>query len=354
MSERPVMILAGGTGGHVFPALAVAEQLRERAVPVLWVGTRQGLEARVVPPAGFPMEWVQLTAPSRRGWRGLLLSAPAVLRAVLHGVRLLHRYRPAVVLGMGGYASSAVALAAVLRRVPLVIHEQNAIAGLTNRILSRLASRVLLGFPQAQGLAGGTYLGNPVRAALQKPNDPPHFDDRAALRLLIIGGSQGAEIFNQVVPQAIDALPEEIRPQIWHQTGSDPKPVAARYPDSSTPRLQQFIDDMDEAYAWADLVLARAGAMTIAELACVARAAVLVPYPHAADNHQMANAESYAQGGAAEVWEQGRFTPFRLAERLRELAETRAPLERMAQAAATQARPSAAAQVAECLLEFRA
>ncbi len=354
MREGPVMILAGGTGGHVFPALAVAEQLRAREVPVLWVGTRQGLEARVVPPAGFPIEWVRLTAPSRRGWRGLVGVAPAVLLAVLQGMRLLRRYRPTVVLGMGGYASSAVALAAVLWRIPLVIHEQNAIAGVTNRILARLAKRVLLGFPYAQGIKGGTHMGNPVRAALQQ-NPPPAavLSGESALRLLIIGGSQGAEIFNEVVPQAIAALPEQYRPQIWHQTGSDPQSVAARYPSEAALRVSPFIEAMDEAYAWADLVLARAGAMTIAELAVVARAAVLVPYPYAADNHQMANARGYAETGAAEVWEQNQFTPARLAQRLRELAQDRAALQKMTRAARNQARPHAAAQVAACLLELR-
>ena len=354
MHEGPVMILAGGTGGHVFPALAVAQQLRARSVPVLWVGTRQGLEARVVPPEGFPMEWVRLSAPGRHGWRGLMGAAPAVLLAVAQGLRLLHRYRPTVVLGMGGYASSAVAIAAVLRRVPLVIHEQNAIAGVTNRILARLAKRVLLGFPSARGIKDGTHMGNPVRDVLQQvPASVSHSAGEAALRLLIIGGSQGAEIFNEVVPQAIADLPEEFRPQIWHQTGSDPQAVAARYPSEVTPRVSQFIDAMDEAYTWADLVLARAGAMTIAELAVVARAAMLVPYPHAADDHQMANAHSYADAGAAEVWEQARFTPARLAQRLRELAQDRASLQAMMQAARAQARPKAAANVAECLLELR-
>ena len=350
MSARPVMILAGGTGGHVFPALAVAEWLREQDRQVLWVGTRTGLEARLVPRAGFSILWLPLRAPRRGRW-GLLGIFPRVLWAVCLGVRYLLRHRPAVVLGMGGYASFSVALAAWLCRIPLVVHEQNAVAGLANRILARLATRVLLGFSRVRGLRGGTPLGNPVRASLCTQPLSPDTRDRP-LRLLVVGGSQGAEIFNIVVPEALHAMPEDCRPTVWHQVGCDPKRVAERYSPLPPPRLDAFIEAMDEAYVWADLVLARAGAMTLAELAASARGAVLVPYPYASDDHQLENARQYAEGGAAEVWTQDEFTPRRLARRLAELARDRSPLSVMSQAALRQARPAAAADVAGCLLEF--
>lgn len=351
MSTRPVMILAGGTGGHVFPALAVAERLRERGVPVQWVGTRTGLEAWLVPQAGFPIIWMPLRAPRRRGLLGLVGVMPRVLWAVVLGIGLLLRHRPAVALGMGGYVSSAVALAALLCRVPLIVHEQNAVAGLTNRVLARFAARVLLGFSDVRGIHGGIHLGNPVRVSLCAQPLSPEAPMRP-LRLLVVGGSQGAEVFNLVVPEALRVMPEDCRPSVWHQTGSDPAPVARRYPSGAQPRLDAFIEEMDQAYVWADLVLARAGAMTLAELAASARGAVLVPYPHAADGHQFDNASQYAEDGAAEVWEQDEFTPQRLALRLAELARDRATLVEMSRAALRRARPDAAGDVAECLLEF--
>ena len=351
MSVRPVMILAGGTGGHVFPALAVAERLRERGVPVRWVGTRSGLEARLVPQAGFPMIWLPLRAPRRRGLWGMLGVMPSLSWAVGLGVALLLKHRPAAVLGMGGYASSAVALAALLCRVPLVVHEQNAVAGLTNRVLARFAARVLLGFSQARGIRGGIHLGNPVRVSLCAQPLPPDASDRP-LRLLVVGGSQGAEIFNRTLPETLRVMPKECRPSVWHQTGCEPALVAGRYPREAEPRLDAFIEEMDEAYVWADLVVARAGAMTLAELAASARGAVLVPYPHAADGHQAENARQYAKGGAAEVWKQEEFTPQRFASHLAELARDRPRLARMSRAALREARPEAAAGVADCLLEF--
>lgn len=351
MSSRPVMILAGGTGGHVFPALAVAERLRERSVPVMWVGTQAGLEARLVPQAGFPITWMPLRAPKRRGLLGLVGVMPRMLWAVGLGLGLLLRHRPAAVLGMGGYASSAVALAALLCRIPLIVHEQNAVAGLTNRVLARFAARVLLGFSHVRGIEGGLHLGNPVRGSLCAQPLSPETPERP-LRLLVVGGSQGAEIFNLVVPEALQGMPEDCRPSVWHQTGSDPDSVAGRYPPESSPRVDAFIDEMDEAYVWADLVLARAGAMTLAELAASARGAVLVPYPHATDGHQLENARQYAADGAAEVWEQQEFTPQRLAAHLAELAEDRPQLVSMSRAALRRARPDAAGDVADCLQEF--
>ena len=352
MSGRPIMILAGGTGGHVFPALAVAERLREQGVPVIWAGTRGGLEESLVPRAGFPISFLSLRAPRWRGFAGLIEVAPQVLWGILKGFWLLLRHRPAVVLGMGGYASSAVAMAALLSGVPLVIHEQNSVAGLTNRWLAHGAARVLQGFKAVQGLSGGAYYGNPVRISLcAQPLDEAAVD--RPLRLLVVGGSQGAEVFNDVVPRAMDMMSDEDQTEVWHQTGSDPIPVLKRYKERCAYRTEAFINGMEDAYLWADLVLARAGAMTLAELAASARGAILVPYPYAADDHQQANAEQYAEGGAAEIWAEEEFTSGRLASRLSELMRDRACLAAMGRAALRKARPEAAQMVADTLMEYR-
>ena len=346
---RPVMILAGGTGGHVFPALAVAEVLRTRQIPVVWVGTPQGIEARLVPAAGFTLEPIRLQGLRRRSWGGLLMAVPQVLRGMRQGWRLIRQYRPRVVLGMGGYASSSVALTAWLCRIPLVIHEQNAAAGFTNRILAHIARTVLLGFKETSGIHGGTWVGNPVRASLKPVAAAPG----RRLRMLVIGGSQGAQVFNEVIPQALHQLAEVSRPEVWHQTGQDPQAVAECYPPHSQVRVNAFIDEMDEAYAWADLVVARAGAMTLAELAATERPAVLVPYPHAADDHQAHNAHRYAAAGAARVIPQSEFRADRLAELLIELSRTPASLQAMRKAARAQACAQAAERVADCLLEVQ-
>ena len=355
-AARPILILAGGTGGHVFPALAVAEELRRRGAPVVWFGTPRGLEARVAPAAGFPFETLALRAPGRPGAAGVLRALPRLAAAVLRGLRLLAAHRPASALGMGGYASAPGALAALLRRVPLAVHEQNARAGLTNRLLARLAARTLTGFARVEGLRPGyEYVGNPVRAALQRPAAPVDAAPRP-LRLLVVGGSQGARFLNRAAPAALRELAPEEQPEVWHQhgAGDGAAELRARYPDGAGPRLSAFIDDMGAAYAWADLVLARAGAGTLAELACAGRAALLVPYPHAAGGHQAENARRHAAAGAARTLAQADCAPARLAAALRELGADRARLRAMGAAAGRLARPRAAAAVAERLLELAA
>ncbi len=357
MSEmRPVLIMAGGTGGHVFPALAVAERLRERGVPVVWMGTRRGLEATLVPKAGIPMEWIGVAGLRGKGVRRLLEMPLMLGRALWQAGTILRRLRPRVVLGMGGFTSGPGGLLARSLGIPLVVHEQNAIAGLTNRWLARIANRVLEGFPATfPATRQALTVGNPVRERIALlPPPAERFAGRAGRsRLLVVGGSQGALALNRLVPQALALFDEAERPEVWHQAGGQlhEAAVAAYRELGVTARLMPFIEDMAEAYAWADLVLCRAGALTIAELAAVGVGAVLVPFPFAVDDHQTANARFLERGGAALVRQQAELTAERLAMTLHGLLGDRARLLRMAEAARRMAKLEAAEQVAVACLE---
>lgn len=350
-----VMIMAGGTGGHVFPALAVASGLAERGASVVWMGTRAGLEARLVPQAGYPVEWIPVAGVRGKGAMTWLLAPLRLLRALLLAVGALRRQQPAVVLGMGGFVAGPGGLAAWLLRRPLVIHEQNARAGLTNRILSRLATRSLQAFPDA--LPHAETLGNPVRpeiAALAPPAERLH-NRQGALRLLVLGGSQGALALNRTLPQALALLPAGVRPQVWHQAGRTLQQAAKTYGDDTAGvTLVEFIDDMAAAYAWADLVVCRAGALTVAELAAAGVGAILVPFPAAVDDHQTANARYLSERGAALLLPQAELTPQRLAGELQALAGDRPRLLAMAVAARSAAWPDARARIVEQCLEVAA
>ncbi len=353
---RPVLIMAGGTGGHVFPALAVAERLRERGVPVAWMGTRQGLEAALVPKAGIPIEWIGVAGLRGKGVRRLLALPFMLGRALWQAGAILRRLRPPVVLGMGGFASGPGGLAACALGIPLVVHEQNAVAGLTNRWLARLASQVLEAFPGTFPPARrAVSVGNPVResiAALPPPAE--RFAGRAGpSRLLVLGGSQGALALNQRVPEALALLNDEERPEVWHQAGGQlhETAVAAYQKAGVTARLTPFIEDMVAAYGWADLVLCRAGALTVAELAAAGIGAVLVPFPFAVDDHQTTNARFLEQGGAAQLVQQAELSAENLALLLRELLGDRQRLLAMAEAARCLANTGAAEQVARVCLE---
>jgi len=316
-----VAIMAGGTGGHVFPGLAVAGVLRERGVPVVWFGTAQGLESRLVPEAGLALFTLPVQGLRGHGL-GAWLSAPWRLqRPVFMALRYLRQVRPRVVLGFGGYVTGPTALAARLLRIPLIIHEQNAVAGLTNRVLARFSEAVLCGFPEAFPPGPHVkWVGNPVRPAIaalasglgQPPADP----GGRRLRLLVVGGSQGALALNRAVPEAIAQLPEAQQPRVRHQAGERTLSAArdAYRAAGLKAEVVRFIDDMAEAYAWADLVICRAGALTVTELAAVGVPAILVPFPQAVDDHQTANARHLVAAGAAWLLpqrgvEQGELSP---------------------------------------------
>ncbi|MFZ4789918.1 MAG: undecaprenyldiphospho-muramoylpentapeptide beta-N-acetylglucosaminyltransferase [Candidatus Competibacteraceae bacterium] len=355
-ASHPVLIMAGGTGGHVFPALAAAECLRERGIPVTWLGVRTGLEATLVPKAGIPMEWIEVAGLRGTGWRRRGLTLFMLARALWQARAVLRRLQPAVVLGMGGFVSGPGGIMARWLGIPLVVHEQNAIAGLTNRILARWAQRVLEAFPgtfppQRQAMT----VGNPVRRTIADlPPPAERFAGREGrTRLLVLGGSQGALALNQRVPQALALLDAAERPEIWHQAGGRLQDAAqaAYHQAGIAVRLTPFIDNMAEAYGWADVVLCRAGALTIAELAAAGVGAVLVPFPFAVDDHQTANARFLEQGGAALLIQQAELTTERLATLIRELSGARARLLRMAEAARRLAKIDAADQVATICLE---
>ncbi|OGI47306.1 MAG: undecaprenyldiphospho-muramoylpentapeptide beta-N-acetylglucosaminyltransferase [Candidatus Muproteobacteria bacterium RBG_16_65_34] len=339
---RSVLIMAGGTGGHVFPGLAVARRLREQSVNVVWLGTREGIEARVVPPAGIEIEYIQIRGLRGGGVLRWLLLPLRLNVAMLQAFRILRRRRPDAVLAMGGFAAGPGGMMASLLGIPLVVHEQNAIPGFTNRLLARLADRVLCAFPAAfGGLAKAYHVGNPVRREIAQLPAPGErlANRRGRLRLLIVGGSQGATVFNEVMPEAIRSMPESERPEVWHQCGRDNLTTVQQQYESrimnheSRVRVSEFIDDMAAAYAWADVVLCRAGAMTIAELAAAGAASILVPYPHAADDHQTANAQYLAGRAAATLLPQTEFSAARVRALLADLAANREVILRMAQAA---------------------
>ena len=355
-TQRLVLIMAGGTGGHVFPALAVAERLRACGVPVVWMGTQRGLEATLVPKTGIPLEWVGVAGLRGKSLRQRLMTPVMLSQALWQAGAILRRLRPSVVLGMGGFVSGPGGVMARLLGIPLVVHEQNAIAGMTNRWLARIARRVMEAFPGTfPPERRATTVGNPVRASIAElPPPAERFAGRTGpCRLLVLGGSQGALALNQLVPQALTLLADNEQPEVWHQAGGQLHEAAeAAYREAGiTVRLTPFIVDMAEAYGWADLVLCRAGALTIAELAAAGVGAVLVPFPFAVDDHQTVNARFLERDGAALICQQAELTAERLAALLNELLADPDRLLRMAEAARRLAKIDAAEQVAQACLE---
>lgn len=358
-----IMIMAGGTGGHVFPALAVAQQLQSQGVEVIWMGTHRGIEAKVVPAAGIQMEWVSVSGLRGKGAVSWLLAPFKLLVALMQSVVVLFRCRPMAVLGMGGFVAGPGGLVTWLLRKPLLIHEQNAIAGLTNRLLARVATRTMQAFPNALPQKSQPLLsGNPVRAEIAAlPEPQQRYSVRSGrLRLLVLGGSLGARSLNEVVPAAVSALSDEQRPEIWHQAGEKLIDEArGGYRDASIDaRIEPFIENMAEAYGWADLVLCRAGALTIAELSAAGVASLLVPYPYAVDDHQAHNAAYLGDGGAAVMMRQDALSAEALAELWQGLYQqhnshdgVRNHLLSMATSARALAKPDAVQQVADLCIE---
>jgi len=354
MTPGPVMIMAGGTGGHVFPGLAIADALRARDCNVVWLGTRTGLEARVVPERGIPIEFISIGGV--RGKRLLAwLAAPfRVAAAVVQALAIVRRIRPSVVLGMGGFVAGPGGIAAWLTRRPLLIHEQNAVAGTTNRLLSRIASRVFEAFPGSFGRAGAITTGNPVRPGITAVGRARRHDPADRRRhLFVFGGSQGAQALNETLPRAIAELDPAARPIVRHQAGRQAGQTRAAYAALGLDaEVTEFIEDMSSVYAWADLAVGRAGALTIAELAAAALGAILVPLPHAIDDHQRLNAEWFVRDGAGRIVPQAELTPERLA---RELADCLQPdrIAVMSAAAGARAMPHATEQLAAACLDAR-
>lgn len=350
--KKPVMIMAGGTGGHVYPALAVADELRARGVSVVWLGTRKGIEARLVPEAGITVDWMGVNGLRGKGVLRLMLAPFNLLLACAQALRIMLKRNPCAVLGMGGFVSGPGGLVAWLLRKPLLIHEQNAIPGLTNRLLAKAAGQVMEAFPGSFS-KHSLHVGNPVRKAITLIESPDsRFDTRRdALHLLVFGGSLGAARFNEVIPQALAKLNPEQRPQVRHQAG--PKNIEhakKNYADVGIDaQVDAYIDDMAEAYQWADLVICRSGAMTISELSAAGVAAILVPYPYAVDDHQTANARYLSDTSAAILLPQDKMTVEKLVEILSSFSRDQA--RTMAQKARSLGKPESTNIVAEqCLL----
>lgn len=314
---RRVLIMAGGTGGHVVPALSLAKGLAERGVTIEWLGSPRGIENRLVPAAGIPLHRIDVAGLRGNGLAGWLAVPWRLSRAIWQSLQVIRRFDPQLVVGLGGFASGPGGLAARLSGKPLIVHEQNAVAGMTNRALARMATRVYAAFPGAFPGRRAEVVGNPVRsdiAALgEHPKTVQQLHDRP-LRLLVLGGSLGAQSLNEKLPMALAALEPLRRPQIRHQAGRDKDDVTreAYRTVGVEAEVSAFIDDMAEAYDWADLIVCRAGALTIAELTAAAKPSLLVPFPHAVDDHQTQNARHLVEAGGAELIQQAELTPERL------------------------------------------
>ena len=351
--ERVALIMAGGTGGHVFPALAVARVLRERGLTPVWLGTATGMESKLVPQHQIEMEFITVSGVRGKGARTALLAPLQLARAVKQAMAVIRKRRPVIVFGAGGFVSGPGGIAAWLMHKPLVIHEQNAIAGMTNRWLSRVAKRVFEAFPKS--FPNAVCVGNPVRreiAAVAPPSQ--RFAGRDdAIRVLVIGGSLGAQRLNALVPEALALLRPHERPQVIHQAGERNLPQALiNYREANVQAdVRAFIDDMAKQYGWADLVLCRSGALTVSELAAVGVAALLVPFPAAVDDHQTHNAQFLVDAGAAVLIQERDLTAQRLADALHNLcSQGREHLLMMAQRAREHAIIDADVRIAdECM-----
>ena len=349
------MIMAGGTGGHVFPGLAVAATLRQRQQAVVWIGTHRGLESTVVPEHGIEIDWITISGIRRRGLSAWLAAPFRIAFSVAQALRIFHRRKPGAVLGFGGFVSGPGGIAAWLSRRPLLIHEQNAIAGTTNRLLARFAKQVFEAFPDSfPGGVDAHWIGNPVRreiASLPPPGERAIAASDRPVRLLVLGGSRGARALNRVLPAAVELLAGALRPEIRHQSGAGAHETAARYAETGVDAsVEEFIEDMADAYGWADLVVARAGALTVAELAACGVGAILVPFPYAVDDHQTANARRYVGAGAGVLLPERELDATRLGRELERLLSDRTRLLQMAERARAQASPDAAEQLAEACL----
>lgn len=345
-----ILVTAGGTGGHVFPALAVAKVLRSQGHEIAWLGTVDRLEASVVPAAGFTFHGLQLAGIRGKGLLGWLKAPLQVVRSIRACSAVIDSFQPNLVLGFGGYTAGPAGVSAWLRKIPLVVHEQNAIPGLTNRLLARIATRTLLGFSAAkQYIAQAEVIGNPVRDDICALHADVENGRENSARVLVLGGSLGAQHLNETVPLAVhdwQGNSLSIRHQVGRGRVSEVRAAYANIASSSDVIVDEFIDDMAAAYRWADIVIARAGALTVAELSMAGKPAILVPYPHAVDDHQTANAKVLSEAGAAELLPQGRCTPQKVRELLSSMLGDFQRLRDMAQASRSVAIPGSTENIA--------
>ena len=354
-AEKPIMIMAGGTGGHVYPALAVAEYLRAQDVPVFWLGTPRGIENRVVPQQGIELLTVTVSGVRGKGLRSKLAAPGLILMAILQALYICLRRRPAAALGMGGFASGPGGIAAWLLRIPLLIHEQNQIAGSTNRILARCAVKIMQGFPDTfAACARVVTTGNPVRRQITQLATHKRAAAAGRLNVLVLGGSQGARQLNRVAPRGLERLHNRLQVNVWHQCGEQHLAETQRMYASlqlDQVRLDPFIDDMAAAYSWAHVVVCRAGALTLAELCAAGLASILVPFPFAIDDHQTANARYLCAAGAALLAPEHELTEAGIEDLLWHLCSDRDRLSELARNARCCAFPDAAQAVGALCME---
>ncbi len=352
---KTALIMAGGTGGHVFPALAVARALTARGVAVIWLGTRKGIEQRLIPEAELPIHFLHVEGVRGKGLMGLIKAPFFIVSALLQALLIIQKEKPDIVIGFGGFVSGPGGVAAWILRLPLLIHEQNAIAGTTNRLLSKIATCVATGFDDVFKKA--VWIGNPVRqsiSTLPAPAERLMNRDEASINLLILGGSLGAKAINQLLPEALSGLPPVCRINVWHQTGE--KHLQATLADymkhKVNAKVDAFIEDMAEAYAWADVVFCRAGALTVAELMAAGLGALLIPLPSAIDDHQSHNAAVLVRGNAGLSMAQSDLTPESLIEILVNKLSDRKTLVGLAERARLMRKPDAAEDMANLAWEL--
>lgn len=351
MTQPTYLVMAGGTGGHVYPALATARLLEADGAKLVWMGSQGGMEQGVVTREGIEFRGLSISGLRGKGLKHLALAPFRLLLAVYQAIQVLREVQPDCVLGMGGFASGPGGIAARLLGKPLVIHEQNAIAGMTNRYLAKVANRVLQAFPGAfEANDKVAVTGNPIRAEIAKLYyaADKSVSSQRRVRVLVMGGSLGAQTLNECLPQALAAIDSELRPELMHQTGKNKfASTQTHYQQAGVEvDLREYIEDMSAAYEWADFVICRAGALTVSELCAVGLGAILVPYPYAVDDHQTANAQQMEQAGAAWIVQQSELNPETLADILLPLLRKPKRIEKLAQAARKLAQPDAAEKVA--------
>jgi len=346
--SKKLVVVAGGTGGHIFPGIAVADYLKQQGWKVSWIGTPDRMEASVVPKHGIDIDFINVKGVRGNGLKRLIKAPFMVLNAILQARKVLKEQRPDVVLAMGGYVTGPTGIAAKSLGIPLVIHEQNAVAGMSNKWLAKFATRVLAAFPSAFAQGQAELVGNPVRQSVM---DIVKRDVSSPINILVVGGSLGAQVLNQTLPEAFKGLSNTAPINVWHQTGKGHLPtVEAAYKahglaDDNT-KIAEFIDDMDAAYSWADIVVCRAGALTVSEIAAAGKMAVFVPFPHAVDDHQTANAQYLVMANGALLMPQGQFNKQSIIELLSPYLAQPSLITEMATNAKKQAILDATASVA--------
>jgi UDP-N-acetylglucosamine--N-acetylmuramyl-(pentapeptide) pyrophosphoryl-undecaprenol N-acetylglucosamine transferase len=350
--NRTLLIMAGGTGGHIFPGLAVAEELAGQCWNIHWLGTQNKMEAELVPKYGYPISFVNIAGLRNKNWKTWLKTPFKIMQSIVQSIKILRAVNPDVVLGMGGYASGPGGIAAWLLRKPLVLHEQNAVAGMTNRYLALIATKVLAAFPYAfKSTINYQVVGNPLRSDIVAIKNLMPKQPSVSKKVLIVGGSLGAQILNEVVPLAVKQIKRQ-NIDVWHQTGAGKEEkVLSRYKEygllGERVKITEFIEDMASAYQWADVVICRAGALTVSELAMAAKPAIFVPLPHAVDDHQTKNAMYLVSCGAAKLLPQNEFNGTTLAQMLNSLFSSDKVIQSMSKAAHDAAHADATKKVAQ-------